>query len=110
MKNLEIIEREGLVERAKHVGSLVSKALHALHRDGLLKEVRGDGGVWAAGLHKQHDAMVVRDIAMRDGAIVRGIGADTNAFCPPLVTTDEEIGRLMDTYASALHEHVKVVG
>ncbi|MFM8956280.1 MAG: aspartate aminotransferase family protein, partial [Actinomycetota bacterium] len=110
LKNLEIIEREGLVERAKYVGSLVSKALHALHRDGLLKEVRGDGGVWAAGLHKQHDAMAVRDIAMRDGAIVRGIGADTNAFCPPLVTTDEEIGRLMDTYASALHEHVKAVG
>ena len=109
LKNLEIIEREGLVERAKHVGSLVSRALHALHRDGLLKEVRGDGAVWAAGLHKGHDAMVVRDIALRNGAIVRGIGADTNAFCPPLVTTDAEIARLMDAYAAALHEHVKAV-
>jgi adenosylmethionine-8-amino-7-oxononanoate aminotransferase len=88
----------------------VSTALHALQRDGLLKEVRGDGGVWAAGLHKQHDAMAVRDIALHNGAIVRGIGADTNAFCPPLVTTDAEVGRLMDTYASALHEHVKAVG
>ena len=110
LKNLEIIERDGLVQRAKHVGGLVSTALHALQRDGLLKEVRGDGGVWAAGLHKQHDAMAVRDIALRNGAIVRGIGADTNAFCPPLVTTDAEVGRLMDTYASALHEHVKAVG
>ena len=109
LKNLEIIEREGLVERAKHVGSLVSRALNALHRDGLLKEVRGDGAVWAAGLHKGHDAMVVRDIALRNGAIVRGIGADTNAFCPPLVTTDAEIARLMDAYAAALHEHVKAV-
>lgn len=109
LKNLEIIERESLVERAKHVGSLVSRALHALHRDGLLKEVRGDGAVWAAGLHKGHDAMVVRDIALRNGAIVRGIGADTNAFCPPLVTTDAEIARLMDAYAAALHEHVKAV-
>jgi adenosylmethionine-8-amino-7-oxononanoate aminotransferase len=107
LKNLEIIEREGLVERAKHVGALVSRALHALHRDGLLKEVRGEGGVWAAGLHQGHDAMVVRDIALRNGAIVRGIGTDTNAFCPPLVTTDAEIARLMDAYASALHEHVK---
>ncbi|NCX18632.1 MAG: aspartate aminotransferase family protein, partial [Acidimicrobiia bacterium] len=110
LKNLEIIERDGLVQRAIHIGGLVSQALHALHRDGLLKEVRGDGGVWAAGLHKQHDAMVVRDLALRNGAIVRGIGADTNAFCPPLVTTDAEIARLMDAYASALHEHVKSVG
>ena len=110
LKNLDIIESEGLVERAKHVGSLVSSALHALQRDGVLREVRGEGAVWAAGLHKQHDAMVVRDIAMRNGAIVRGIGADTNAFCPPLVTTDAEIGRLMDAYASALHEHVRAVG
>jgi putrescine aminotransferase len=110
LKNLDIIESEGLVERARHVGSLVSSALHALQRDGVLKEVRGEGAVWAAGLHKQHDAMTVRDIAMRNGAIVRGIGADTNAFCPPLVTTDAEIGRLMDAYASALHEHVRAVG
>ena len=110
LKNLEIIEHEGLVQRAKHVGALVSQALNALQRDGLLKEVRGDGAVWAAGLYPQHDALAVRDIAMRNGAIVRGIGADTNAFCPPLVTTDDEIGRLMDTYASALQEHVKVVG
>lgn len=109
LKNLEIIEREQLVERAEHVGALVSAALFALQRDGLLKEVRGDGAVWAAGLLPQHDAMAVRDIALRNGAIVRGIGADTNAFCPPLVTTDDEIARLMDAYASALHEHAKVV-
>jgi adenosylmethionine-8-amino-7-oxononanoate aminotransferase len=109
LTNIDIIEREGLVERATHVGSLVSRALHALHRDGLLKEVRGDGGVWAAGLHKGHDAMVVRDIALEKGAIVRGIGADTNAFCPPLVTTDAEIARLMDAYAESLNQHVKAV-
>ncbi|MGA1111222.1 MAG: aspartate aminotransferase family protein [Ilumatobacteraceae bacterium] len=110
LKNLDIIADEGLVERATHVGDLVSSALHALHRDGVLREVRGDGAVWAAGLHGHHDAQVVRDIAMRNGAIVRGIGAETNAFCPPLVATDAEIGRLMDAYASALHEHVKTVG
>jgi adenosylmethionine-8-amino-7-oxononanoate aminotransferase len=109
LTNIDIIEREGLVERAEHVGALVADALRALQRDGLLKEVRGDGGVWAAGLHKGHDAMVVRDIALEKGAIVRGIGADTNAFCPPLVTTDSEIARLMDAYAESLNQHVKAV-
>jgi adenosylmethionine-8-amino-7-oxononanoate aminotransferase len=109
LTNIDIIEREGLVERAEHVGALVADALRALQRDGLLEEVRGDGGVWAAGLHKGHDAMVVRDIALEKGAIVRGIGADTNAFCPPLVTTDSEIARLMDAYAESLNQHVKAV-
>jgi adenosylmethionine-8-amino-7-oxononanoate aminotransferase len=109
LTNIDIIEREGLVERAQHVGALVADALRALQRDGLLEEVRGDGGVWAAGLHKGHDAMVVRDIALEKGAIVRGIGADTNAFCPPLVTTDSEIARLMDAYAESLNQHVKAV-
>ena len=88
----------------------MSTALHALHRDGLIKQVRGHGAVWAAGLHAHHDAQAVRDITMRNGAIVRGIGADTNAFCPPLVTTDAEISRLMDAYASALTEHAQAVG
>lgn len=110
LKSLEILETEGLLARAHHVGGLVSQALHALQRDGLLHEVRGDGAVWAAGLHKQHDAMAVRDIALRNGAIMRGIGTETNAFCPPLVITDDEIARLMDTYASALQEHVRSVG
>lgn len=110
LANLDIIEREGLVERATHVGARVAAGLEALRRDGLLSDVRGDGAVWAAGLHPHHDAMVVRDLALRNGAIVRGIGADTNAFCPPLVATDSELDRLMDAYASALHEHARSVG
>jgi len=40
---------------------------------------------------------------------VRGIGSDTNAFCPPLVITDDEIARLMDAYASSLVQHIKAV-
>lgn len=110
LKNLEIIETEALVQRATHVGDMVSTALHALQRDGLIKEVRGDAAVWAAGLHPRHDAMAVRDLTLRKGGIVRGIGTDTNAFCPPLVATDDDIARLMDAYAAALHEHIAAVG
>ncbi|MCX6513972.1 MAG: aminotransferase class III-fold pyridoxal phosphate-dependent enzyme, partial [Actinobacteria bacterium] len=45
LANLAIIEREGLVERAKHVGARLSKGLGALATDGTIDHVRGDGAV-----------------------------------------------------------------
>ena len=30
--------------------------------------------------------------------ITRAVGTDTNTFCPPLVVTDEQIDRIVDTY------------
>jgi adenosylmethionine-8-amino-7-oxononanoate aminotransferase len=37
-----------------------------------------------------------------DGVICRPIGPDTLAFCPPLIVSDEQIDRIVDTLASAL--------
>ena len=36
------------------------------------------------------------------GVIVRAIGESTLACCPPLVVSDAELDRLVDTFASAL--------
>jgi adenosylmethionine-8-amino-7-oxononanoate aminotransferase len=36
------------------------------------------------------------------GSIARAINTDTIAFCPPLVITDAELGRLIDTFAAAV--------
>ena len=33
--------------------------------------------------------------------ITRAVGTDTNTFCPPLVITDEQIDRIVDTLAAA---------
>ena len=42
---------------------------------------------------------------MRDlGVIVRGIAAHSVTFCPPLVTTDAQIDRIIDTLATAVAE------
>ena len=101
LKNLEIIERESLIERAKHVGARIRDGLTALAKDGLIKEVRGDGAVWAAGLHEQQNCITIRDRMIELGVIVRAINADTNAFCPPLVITDSEIDRMIDAFAQA---------
>jgi adenosylmethionine-8-amino-7-oxononanoate aminotransferase len=100
--NLDILEREGLLARALRIGARLESGLVALRNDGLIAEVRGTGGMWAAGVLPGHDAQKIRDIALDNGVIVRGIGAETNAFCPPLVITDDELSRVLDVYADAV--------
>ena len=99
VKNLEIITDEGLVERATHVGKKLAEGLDALVADGLIESCRGVGGMWAAVLGR--DAVPVRDTMLENGVIVRPIG-EVLAMCPPLVITDDEIGRMVDTMADAL--------
>ena len=76
--------------------------LRALEHDGLVAEVRGAGAVWATALPSGIDAAEVRDRMLADGVICRPIGPDTLAFCPPLVISDPEIDRIVDTLARAL--------
>ncbi|MFM8531443.1 MAG: aspartate aminotransferase family protein [Ilumatobacteraceae bacterium] len=102
LTNIDIIESESLVERASHVGSRLSAGLRALADDGLVASVRGDGAVWAVAQHPDRDPVVVRDRMLDLGVITRAVGTDTNTFCPPLVVTDAQIDRIIDTLATAL--------
>ena len=101
LKNLEIIERDGLIERAKHVGKRLSEGLHSLAADGIIDSVRGAGAIWAAGLKPDQNCVTIRDIMIKRGVIARSINADTNAFCPPFVITDQQIDKLLDVFAAA---------
>ena len=57
LANLEIIEREGLVERADRTSATrLGDGLRALAADGVIDHVRGDGAMWAAGLRPDQDA------------------------------------------------------
>jgi putrescine---pyruvate transaminase len=100
--NLDIIEREGLLDEAHRIGDRLGAGLSALAADGLIDHARGDVAVWAAALHPGHDPMAVRDRMMQLGVITRAIGADTCTFCPPLVTTDAQIDRIVDALAEAV--------
>jgi adenosylmethionine-8-amino-7-oxononanoate aminotransferase len=101
LKNLEIIERDGLIERAKHVGKRLSEGLHSLAVDGVIDSVRGAGAIWAAGLKPDQNCVTIRDNMIKRGVIARSINADTNAFCPPFVITDQQIDTLLDVFAAA---------
>jgi adenosylmethionine-8-amino-7-oxononanoate aminotransferase len=102
LANLRILDDEGLLERAHHVGRRLADGLRSLLDDGLVAEVRGDVAVWAVALHPGTDPMAVRDEVLRRGVITRAVGADTLTFCPPLVTTDDQVDRIVDAVAAAL--------
>jgi adenosylmethionine-8-amino-7-oxononanoate aminotransferase len=97
--NLDLMEAEGLVARAIPVGERIREGLTALAGDGLIESWRGMGAVYAAELGR--DAIPVRNEILANGVIVRPIGTCL-AICPPLVITDDEIGRIIDTMAAAL--------
>jgi adenosylmethionine-8-amino-7-oxononanoate aminotransferase len=101
LRNLEIMERENLVDRAAHVGARLGAGLQALAADGIIDHARGEGAVWAAGLKPDQNATFIRDHMLRNGAIVRALNTDTTTFCPPLVITDAQLDRLLDIFASA---------
>ena len=101
LKNLEIIRREGLVERAKHIGDRLGGGLQALAADGVVDHARGLGGMWAVGLHPNQDANAMRDHMLDFGHVIVRALNDALVMCPPLVIRDEHIDQLVDAVAAA---------
>jgi adenosylmethionine-8-amino-7-oxononanoate aminotransferase len=101
LRNLQIIRDEELVARAVHVGDRLSSGLQALATDGVIDHARGEGAMWAAGLRPDQDAVAIRDRMLAAGVICRAINTDSLTFCPPLVITDEQIDRILDTLNTA---------
>ena len=97
--NLELIESEGLVERARSVGAGIRERLAALQQRERVESIRGVGAIWAAELGRE--ALPVRDRMLELGVVARPIGTAI-AFCPPLVVRDAELDRVFDALDSAL--------
>lgn len=102
LANIDIIEREGLLDTVVRMGGRLEAGLRAIEADGNLDHVRGDVAVFGAALHEHQDAMVVRDRMLAQGVITRAIGTETITFCPPFVTSDEQVDRIVDTFAETL--------
>ncbi len=101
LTNLEIIGREGLLARALVMGDRLATGLRALADDGSIDHVRGLGGMWAAALRPDQNAMAMRDIMFEEGVVCRALNADSLLFCPPLVTTDAQVDKIVDAVAAA---------
>ena len=97
LANLDVLEADGLVERADRIGDRLGPALGALADDGLVAAVRGVGALWAVELGE--DAAPVRDRLLAAGIVVRPIG-EALAICPPLMIPDEDLDAIVDAVAA----------
>ncbi|WAC46804.1 aminotransferase [Asticcacaulis sp. SL142] len=116
LANIEIIEREGLVERTRNdTGPYLAKALKRLDDHPLVGEARSLGLIGAVEIvsekgtnHRFKGAEgtagpIVRDLCIKNGLMVRGI-RDSIVMCPPLIITHEEIDRIVDIIEQSLNE------
>lgn len=107
LRNIEIMEREGLVERTRSVtGPYLAKALSALSDHPLVGEARSVGLLGAIEIvaDKASGARfggaegtagpIVRDLCIANGLMVRGI-RDSIVMCPPLVIATEQIDEMV---------------
>jgi adenosylmethionine-8-amino-7-oxononanoate aminotransferase len=99
---LAITEREDLLARAVSVGKRLGEGLRGLVDHGLAAEIRGAGAVFGVGLHARTPALDMREALLDHGVIVRPIGADTLALCPPLVITDAQIDECVTALSTVL--------
>jgi adenosylmethionine-8-amino-7-oxononanoate aminotransferase len=117
LANLEIIEREKLVERCAQVGPYLQEGLRTLLLHPIVGDVRGVGMV--AGIEyvqsketrewfplSQGVAAKIRDEAFRRGVFVRLLGGGhVHAVAPPFIISKEQI----DTVVRVLDEAIGVV-
>ena len=116
LKNIEIIEREKLVERtANETGPHLAQRMRAIAQHSLVGEARSLGLIGAVeivakqgtnqrfGGKEGKAGPIVRDICIRNGLMVRAV-RDSIVMSPPLVITREEIDEMFDILRKALDE------
>ncbi len=113
LKNIEIMEREGLVEKvAKDTGPYLKERLSTLTDHKLVGEVRTYGLLGAIELVKDKASRtrwdppgtaggICRDRSIQSGLLMRACG-DTMVLSPPLILTRQQIDELVDSARAAL--------
>ena len=117
LANIEIIERENLIDNAKKMGEKLLAGIQWLQKErNIIGEVRGLGLMGAIELVKDKKSterfstsvspLVVAEAAKR-GLILRSVvfdGQDTIVFAPPLIIKKEEIDRMITILNDAISE------
>jgi putrescine---pyruvate transaminase len=96
MANLDIIESEDLLDRAKGIGERLGKGLVDLVDGEHVVGSRGTMGIWAIELAPHVDSVTLRNALLDFGVIARPVGPTVLAYCPPLVITDDQMDRCVD--------------
>ena len=114
LRNIEIIEREGLVDRVRvETGPYLARALATLSDHPLVGEARSIGLLGAVeivadkasgarfGGKEGTAGPMVRDLCIAGGLMVRGI-RDSIVMCPPLIITTAQIDDMVRIIRGAL--------
>ncbi len=115
LATIETIEKDGLVERARQIGTLMTERLSALQADDdRIGDVRGRGAMIAVELVRSGtadpDPDLTREVATAAhaaGVIVLTAGTFGNVlrFLPPLAISDELLTEGLDVLAGILADH-----
>ncbi|MDX6485238.1 MAG: hypothetical protein QOF43_391 [Gaiellaceae bacterium] len=99
--NLDIIEREGLLERAVEIGARMLARLQPAGALDAVAEVRGVGAMLGVELEADRDAAPVALGARQKGVIVRASGQKI-VMSPPLVIEDAQADKVVDVLLEEL--------
>ena len=115
MANLDVIEREGLVDNSDKVGGYMQEQLRTRLADHpLVGEVRGRALIAAVELVKNKATKEEFDLGLKvgpqmiaacmdEGLVIRSLmGTNSTAFSPPLVVNESDIDEVLDRYGRAL--------
>jgi len=103
LANLDVIEREGLVDRVAALEPVLEEALRPLESHPLVSEVRaGLGLLGAVELTDGAKLEAVVDEARARGVLVRGLRGVALQISPPFVVTEDELSTLSRVLGDAL--------
>jgi putrescine---pyruvate transaminase len=113
LRNLQIIEDEGLVARVAEMGATLQDRLAGLRSHALVGDVRGLGLLGAVELVRDRQtraryepaAGVARRVslhALADGVIIRALSGDVLALAPPFVITTQQIDQVVGVLDQAI--------
>jgi len=103
LANIEVIEREGLVQRVRELEPVLADALRPLADHPAVAEVRTGVGLLAAvELADASKLQAVIDAAYERGVLVRGIRGVALQVSPPFVITEDEIETAASVFGEAL--------
>lgn len=112
-KVLEIYQRDGIFDHAAKEGAYLQQRLGELAEHPLVGEARGMGMIGAVELvaNKKTGAPFTANVAAycqkrceEGGLILRALGGNSVALCPPLIITREQIDELIAGLCVALDE------
>ena len=111
LANLDLMEREELVDRVAEMESVLARAVEPLTELPLVSEVRAGLGLLAAveidpAARAADPGLVERIVTgcRRGGVLTRGLAGRALQLSPPYVISEEEIGMVVEAIAAAVEQ------